>query len=112
MTDKKEKTAGPPCPRHTEEKLFQLQQVEIYLRNLPGKTSWKSEHLSKLTGEGSTQEYPGLSEATSEMLFRQIVLELNAEGISPANIAHMINQRLSPEGTAYCDEDEVRQALN
>ena len=100
------------CPRWAVEQIGQLRQIEVFLGNIPATEDWKSDHLTKISAQRLSVEYPGLNDNTAAMLFRRIVLGLEKEGFSTAWIARMINARCGYSGgPTYCDEKEVTEAL-
>lgn len=101
------------CPDWADSKIMNLRQVEIFLGNIPKTANWKSDHLNKISGEEVRSNYPGLSDATADMLFSQISRQLSSEGYSHDQIATFVNSRISYEGgPSYCSAKEVSEAIS
>jgi hypothetical protein len=106
------------CPTWADRLMRQIHDLEVKLGNLRDpKDAWAGADLGELEqrafgeGEGLDDEL-ATAENTVEALFGRIVRGLVAEGYDPATIANFINARVGRGGRLpYCDEREVREAL-
>jgi hypothetical protein len=96
------------CPPWAEEAIAQLQQMEIYLGNIPSHPLWQSQHLDAISKRSFERNEQVFNEEKTELLFKKIVQGLTQDGFAVAQIVEFINARISYKGAPpYCNTAEV-----
>lgn len=101
----------PTIPESVKAKIEELKRLETELGHLPPET-WAIKELQRRTLDPDFPFHAAQMEQQTELLFGDVCDELSELGLSPSEIANVINSTVQyPGGPKYCNELEVAESL-